>query len=187
VPLPSDHHATIDDIVADGVLISAAAIRLAVKNRIVLEALRDGVDYSADRVRAEVREELLELAREKDADADWAARASREAALRGGTAEHHSDFRAVDSAILDRRGWVSRGLADRLRGLSEDDGFVEETAERARDDAWTEIAASITTRAALSSRKPPDAAYGRERGDRLLGLLDDIAALGAKCGTPETS
>jgi len=177
VPALPGREATLDEIVDDGFLISSSAIRLAVKNRIILASLRDREDYSEERTRDVVREELLQLAREKDDDAEWAERESRAAAFRTGMPSNHSDFRAVDTAILERRREVSRALADRLRAVSEDDHFVTEVSDGAHAAAWEEIAASITARAALASSAPPDAAYPRERGDRMLGLLDDIAAL----------
>lgn len=183
VPQPSGRQATIDEIVDDGVLISGAAVRLAVKNRVILAAVRDRDDYSSERTQAAVRDELQALAREKASDADWAERQSAAAALRPGQAEHHSDFRAIDRHTLDRRRDVSRSLSDRLLELTEDERFVVEMSERARADAWEEIAASITVLAALSSEDPPDEAYTRERGERLMGLLDDIAQLDAESTT----
>ncbi len=130
-----------------------------------------------------MRDELRALAREKASDADWAERQSAAAAQRPGQAEHHSDFRAIDRHTLDRRRDVSRGLSDRLLALTEDEQFVVEMSERARADAWEEIAASITALAALSSEEPPDEAYPRERGERLMGLLGDIAQLDADRAT----
>lgn len=169
--------ATVDEMVDDGVLIAGAAVRLAVKNLVILKSLRDRVDYSVERTVAAVREELENLAEEKDADAVRLVEESELASSRQGKPRHYADYRPADMSSLARRSEVSRRLAARLRELSADEGFVSDLVEGAHAEAWAEIAASITARAALASEAPPDEAYDRERGGRLLLLLGDLADL----------
>lgn len=173
---PEPHEATIEEMVDDGVLIAGAAVRLAVKNLIILRSARDRADYSPERVAAAVREELENLAMEKQTDAARLHHTQTTASERHGQPLHHSDYRSVDAAALARRASVSARLAGRLRQLSGDGDFVEQLVERARADAWEEIAESITAKARLSSpRRDPD--YERERGGRMLALLGDLADL----------
>ena len=163
-------------MVDDGVLIASAAVRLAVKNLIILRSARDHADYSPERVMAAVREELENLATEKDSDAARLREMQRVAAERDGQPRHHDDYRSVDTELLAKRAEVSQRLATRLRELGGDGEFCGELVDRARHDAWEEIAASITAQASLSSRgHDPD--YERERGGRMLALLGDLADL----------
>jgi len=173
---PELHEATIEEMVDDGVLIAGAAVRLAVKNLIILRSARDRADYSPERVAAAVREELENLVMEKQTDAARLRRTQAAASERGGQPRHHSDYRSVDAAALARRASVSERLAERLRELSEDGEYVGALVEQARADAWREIGASITAKAALSSPRR-DPAYDRERGGRMLALLGDLADL----------
>jgi hypothetical protein len=173
---PAQHEATIEEMVDDGVLIAAAAVRLAVKNLIILRSARDHADYSPERVKAAVREELENLAMEKDADAARLRDVGRRAAERDGQPLHHDDYRSVDTELLTKRAEVSERLATRLRELGGDAEFCGALVDRARHDAWEEIAASITAQARLSSRAH-DADYDRERGGRMLALLGDLADL----------
>ncbi|MEQ1736085.1 MAG: hypothetical protein ABL886_06765 [Rhodoglobus sp.] len=168
------HHATIDEMVDDGVLIAASATRMAIKNVVVLKALRDRVDYSIERMTTAVRQELNNLASEKEFDAARQASESLRASARDGDSLNHSDYRQADTLALERRSEVSRRLAARLRELAEDEEFVGALVERSHAAAWQEIAASITSRAALSSGAPHDGNYDSERGDRLLALLGDL-------------
>ncbi|MDP3208355.1 MAG: hypothetical protein Q8M65_04325 [Rhodoglobus sp.] len=166
--------ASIDEMVDDGVLIAAAATRIAIKNLVILKAMRDRVDYSIERTTSDVRQELNNLGAEKDHDAARLTNESARAALRAGDAEGHSDYRHADAFALERRAEVSRRLADRLRELSRDDEFVGKLVEASHAAAWAEIADSIASRAELSSVSSHDANYARERGDRLIGLLGDL-------------
>ena len=163
-------------MVDDGVLIAAAAVRLAVKNLIILRSARDRADYSLERVMAAVREELENLATEKDADAARLRAVGRRAAGRDGQPRHHDDYRSGDTELLAKRAEVAERLATRLRELGSDAEFCGELVDRARREAWEEIAVSITARARQSSRgHDPD--YDRERGGRMLALLGDLADL----------
>lgn len=173
---PPQRQATVEEMVDDGVLIAAAAVRLSVKNLIVLRSARDRVDYSPEWVAAAVGEELRNLATEKEGDADRLREVLHIASARQGQPQHGSDYRAVDAQALGRRAEVSSTLASRLRELSEDADFVRVLVERARDDAWAEVAASITAKAALSTPLR-DPHYERERGGRMLLLLGDLADL----------
>ncbi len=174
------HHATIEEMVDDGVLIAAAATRLAIKNLVILKAMRDRVDYSIDRTAAAVRQELENLAVEKDGDAQRLITERDRAALRSGSSHSHSDYRQADLEALESRAAVSRSLAERLRELSTDDAFVAELVEGSHAAAWREIAASITAKAALATGVVQDARYTRERGERLLGLLGDLNDLDSR-------
>lgn len=179
VPPESVEDAPLADLIDEATLIAAAGVRLAVKNLIILRSMRDHVDYDEERVVQAVREELHNLADEKDGDADRLAQLRTDVKKRPGMPHHHDDYRFVDTATLKRREDVSRGLAARLRELSADDGYVRQMVAAAHAFAWEEIAASVKQKA-LAANEPVDDKYNEYRDDRLLRLIGDLADLDAE-------
>jgi hypothetical protein len=164
------------DLVDEGVLIASAAVRLAVKNLMIVKSIRDSVDYDMVRYVSAVREEVLNLAHEKDADADRIAKTRQTAGQRSGRPEHHSDYRSVDTETLVRREDVSRQLAARLRELSEDEEWVVDHVARARASALDEIASSLAS-TLLGTSIADDDAYQEARPARLRLLAEDLLHL----------
>jgi hypothetical protein len=171
-PLPEAH---VDDLVAESELLVGAAVRLAVKNLIILGALRDGLTYDEQRYVDAARAELALLAEEKVADAARAARERASAGQRSGRAEHFHDYREADALILQRRERYSLRLATRLRELAADDEYARGLAVAARDAAWHEIADSVRAKLAKAAISVDDADYFIDRGWQLKELERDIA------------
>lgn len=168
--------ASLDELVDEGVLIAAAGVRLAVKNLMILKSLRDGLDYDHERYVAAVREELVNLADEKDGDANRVADVRERAMRRAGRPEHHSDYRNIDTATLERREQVSRLLAVRLRERGADDAWAQGIVGDARAAALDEIAASVSA-TVLGRSILDDEEYRRERPARLRALSEDLFRL----------
>lgn len=168
--------ASLDELVDEGVMIAAAGVRLSVKNLMILKSLRDGLDYDRERYVAAVREELVNMALEKDGDADRIALTREKATLLEGRPAHHSDYRSVDAATLERRERVSRLLAERLRELGADEAWASSIVRDARAAALDEIAASVSARV-LASTIRDDEEYRRERPARLRLLSEDLFEL----------
>lgn len=166
------------DLVDEGALIAGSAVRLAVKNSIVLRALRDRVDYDEAAALDLVRTELRGLADEKRDDAVRIARARSDARDRTGKAVHQSDYRAGDLRTLGRREEVSRGLAARLLQLSDDEQYLRETFARANEAALDELSAWIGATVAGTGGPRDPVAYERGRSDRIRQLIAvDLAEL----------
>lgn len=171
----------VEEIAEEGVLIAASAVRMAVKNRQIVRALRDRDDYSEKAAIKAAREVFRTLAREKRdevARLDDIIEYSRD---RPGRALHQTDYRKGDAELLERREQVSDILADRLDDLAEDEGYLRGIVVAARDAAWDEIGASIQ---AQLSRRPELDAHSREyrehRDRRLHELVNvDLALLEA--------
>ncbi len=171
----------VDELVDEGVMIAGAALRLAIKNGIVLRALRDRADFDETAALDAVRTELWDLAVEKEDDAQRIADARDDARDRSGKAVHQSDYRAGDLHTLERREEVSRGLAERLRQLSSDDEYVRAVYARANEAALDELSAWIgaTIPGAGAPRDPRD--YEQGRDERLRALVNvDLAMLEAR-------
>lgn len=167
------------DLVDEAVLIASAGVRISVKNLIILRALRDHHDYDEVRIVEAVRQELQNMADEKDADADRLAQLGVDAHQRPGQPAHHDDYRRVDTGAIERREAVSQGLAVRLRELSDDDEFVCELVRTAHGFAWDEIAASVEAKLQAAAQ-PVDKNYKLYRNDRLLRLIGDLNDLEAE-------
>ncbi len=176
-PEPVDE-VPVSELVDEAVLIAGSGVRMAVKNLIILRALRDGANYDEARIIDSVRQELQNMADEKDADAARLAALRADIQKRPGQPAHHDDYRRVDSDMIERREDVSHGLAVRLRELSEDDDYVKQLVDVAHAFAWDEIAASVEQKL-LAAAQPVDDKYEEYRDDRLLRLLGDLNDLEA--------
>jgi len=158
---------TVEELVEEGLLIAASAVRLAVANQLILRALRDRDDYDEAHARELVRAEMIALADEKDDDAQRLAATRVAAGTREGVALHQYDYRAADTALLARREKVVRALAGRLRRLSEDGDYVAGVVARAHERAWDEVSGSLE--AVLARTGPPadPEEYRRHRAERM--------------------
>jgi hypothetical protein len=63
-------------------------------------------------------------------------------------------------------------LASELERLSEDDAFVAEVAERARQRAWAEVGDAISSRLLESMPVAPDPFYDDDKDARIRALFN---------------
>ena len=110
-------------------LIAASAVRMAVKNRQIVRALRDRDDYSEKAAVAAAREVFRALAREKREDVERLDDIIEHARDRPGRAQHQTDYRKADAELLERREQVSDILADRLDDIADDDEYLHGVVE----------------------------------------------------------
>lgn len=178
---PARPLAPFDSVVADGVLISLAAVRLAAKNRVILSAVRDRLDFDEGELIDFVRTELRRLADENDDTAERVDEVSHDAQLAPGI--------ALDVAITmrdahRRRPDVHRALAVALRADAADDDKVTALVAGAAEAATAEIlrALALKVRARDFDR---DSDYLSEREGRIQEFIDaDLAEL--RRGVEET-
>jgi len=170
--------APVEDMVDEGVMIVTATVRMAVKNLIIVQALRDRLDFDADAMLREVTSELRRLADEKREDGDRIEQAGTLAEGRIGKARHQWDYHASDLEALGRRQEVSRLLAGRLDELSNDKAYGRDLVEQARERAFEEFAGSVEQRLAGIPRAADDPAYRKGRAERMRQLVNvDLAEL----------
>jgi hypothetical protein len=152
-PLPFVEPAPIERVVDEAMMIARTAVRMAVKNRIIVEAIREDRDYDAAAMSEVARLEFATLA------------------------ERNDDVAGIQT--VSRNETVFRLLAGRLREASEDVELIESVVEEARDAAWREISGVLDSR--LSSRAVDprrDPSYELERESRLHKLITvDLARL----------
>ncbi|MFT4212268.1 MAG: asparagine synthase [Microbacterium sp.] len=169
------------DVVSEGVYIAAAATRLALKNRILVDILAAGEGFDADRFVPDARETLLTLAAEAEEDAERTERERRRARRRHSESDGTHDYRARDVRNLRRRRKQSEKVAVQLRARAEDEDELRALVEAAREAAWAEVAGNIDSTLRIEAARPdlePD--YDQMREARMQSvMLVDLARLAA--------
>jgi len=167
--------APVAQIVAEGALIGESVVRMALRNRMIVDALRDRRDLDTARLAVLAAREFETLA-----DQEWAS--AERIRLRRNVQGTESGDDGLDLERLQeslRRESVHRGLSDAFAARGLDAEAVERIVERSRGEAWAEIAAVIEQRAgerALVLDRDPR--YDEERSERLHILIGvDLTAL----------
>ncbi|MCX7521894.1 hypothetical protein OSC27_06325 [Microbacterium sp. STN6] len=163
--------APIERVVEEGALIATSSVRMAVKNRVIVAALRDDSRFDSEMLVSFARRRMRAIAQENEQTADrLLAPAEPVSGAPAGAIEIDSE------AILDeehrRRPTVHRMLASRLRQQADDVELASTIVEEARDDAWQEVAREIgrqLDKRAYSPDREPD--YESERAERMRQLV----------------
>ncbi|MBF4573251.1 hypothetical protein ITJ64_12065 [Herbiconiux sp. VKM Ac-1786] len=186
-PLSADE---IDAAIADGLLIARFSAVLALKNRLIVSALRDDESFDRDRAARAAREVLEELAEEQENNLEHALEVIEEAQSDRGVARHQHDYKARDLELLSARRRVYRDVAESIRRDAADDVAVALLVDDARKRTWEEISREIEARldqVRASSNLVVDEEYRRHRAERMrrvrefdLWELEDSRALKAR-------
>ncbi|TFC68204.1 hypothetical protein [Cryobacterium sp. TMT2-4] len=169
--------ASFERIVDEGVLIGLSAARMAVKNHIIVGALREHRDFADADYTAAVRSELVRLATQNEEDAERVGRQRKVLSRQRSAFEITDDDRLHVRQLALRRS-VHLKLAGALRAVAADDEQVADLLKRARTDASEEIGAALAARLVeqVVDRREPD--YAQRRAERVRVLVNtDLAAL----------
>ena len=175
--LPDVTPASFEEMLEEGLLMAESAARMALKNRLIVDALRGDELYSDARAAERARGVLYELV---TAGGRRGGRARRRGARgRGearGRSQHQHDYHRDDLLNLRRREKVHAAIAKELWTRRSDDEFVARLVERARDDAWDQLGRVIEQE--LDRRWPrfdeePD--YADHRSERMADVGDDLS------------
>jgi hypothetical protein len=160
--------APIEAVIDDALAISLVAVRLAVKNRIIVLALRDHADFDEAALTQFTRFELLQQA---DENRDTAARlASLPSASSDARQEH--EVRRAHQAAIDRRPDVHRALESELLLQADDEDKVAAILRGAQAEAAEELNREVRLRL-TRQRVNPDENYRAERQQRLNRLIEE--------------
>jgi hypothetical protein len=161
-----------DRILDEGVLIATSAVRMAVKNHLILRAVRDHAAFDRNEIVAFAAERFEELAAQEDSSAKREERRFQEEEWeRLPRRRRRPKITAAD---------VRRDLAEALRAAAADAERLDALVDSARDDALAEITAARHPVPQPSPRDPDDL---RERADRLATLVAfDLSGLAAERG-----
>lgn len=173
--LPEVKTPSFDEMLEEGLLMAESAGRMALKNRLIVGALRGDAPYSDERAASLAREVLYELVQEADEAAEHLAAERETAAQRDGRSQHQHDYHRSDLLNLRRREKVHAAVAKELWTRRSDEAYIGRLVERARSDAWDELGAAIEQE--LDRRWPrfdeePD--YAEHRAERMEVVADDL-------------
>jgi len=156
----------VERVVDEGLLIATSAVRMAIKNRIIVAVLRDGAAFDTTEVATEARAEFTVLA-------DRNAESAKQVWPEGKWDDEPRD----DSAIARHRE-IFLGLEAALRAAAADDGQIDSLVTSARDDALAEVVGTMAPRS-YSARNDSD--YDADRAERMrLFIAVDLADLEAE-------
>lgn len=177
--LPVKPLAPVEEIVEQGILVAEVAIRMSVKNTIIMNALKRGKAYDVAEIHELVRATTLELADERDRDAKHIQRIRDEIRKYGRSAWQETEYAADDMRTLKHRQEVYERMKVMLEERASDDAFVSTTASQARQAAWGEVGESLKERASHPYYAGGGSKeYQREREDRIERFIEeDLAAL----------
>lgn len=145
--LPQRQLAPVADIVEQGLLVADVAVRMSVKNTIIMNALKRKVDYDEQEIVDMVRDSITELALERERDARHIEQMRKEIRKTGRSSWSDSEYGDGDNRTLRHRQEVYEGVAVELRARATDPEYLKITTARAREAAWHEIGDSLKERA----------------------------------------
>lgn len=186
--LPKRILAPVEEIVEQGLLVADVAVRMTVKNAIIMNALKEHADYDEAQIYEMVRDSLNELAAERERDARHISRVRGEIRDTGRSSWSETEYGSGDSRTLKHRQEVYERVAEDLRARTEDEAYLSATVERARTLAWAEIGDSLKERASHPYYSGGhDDEYRDNREERIQQLIEkDLTSL-IKEQTPKTS
>ncbi len=106
--LPKRVLAPVEEIVEQGLLVADVAVRMTVKNAIIMNALQKHVDYDSEQIVEMVRTATEDLALERERDAKHIARMRDEIRDTGRSSWSESDYGNDDNRTLRHRQLVWR-------------------------------------------------------------------------------
>ena len=157
-------------IVDEGLLIALSAVRMAVKNHIIVGALREHDNFDESSYETVARDELLLLAVQNEEDAVRVAQERRALASRRWSQGFTEDER-LDLGRLARRRRAHKGLALILHAVAEDDEKLAAIVENAQHDASYEIRKALAARLIRQTIDGNAPGYARMREERIKYLL----------------
>ncbi|KGJ74468.1 hypothetical protein GY21_10505 [Cryobacterium roopkundense] len=169
--------APIERIVDEGFLIALSAVRMAVKNDIIIGALREHADFDPARYAETARNELSLLARQNEAYARRVSRLKKELG-KGRWGFDLTEDQRGDLHQFTLRHRVHKRLTLALDAEAADDERVALLVERAQRAASEEIRDAVSARLISLAIDPSEPEYAEKRADRLdMFLLVNMALL----------
>jgi hypothetical protein len=165
----------IDAATADGVLIARFSAVMALKNRLIVSALRDDERFDRERAAALVRDVVDAVVAEQAENEAHAEDVIENAEGARGAARHEHDYKSRDVDLLDARRQIYHDVARDIREASDDPQWVDALVEDARQRAWDEISRELSNRLDDVQRVATvvvDDDYNRHRDERMRRLRE---------------
>jgi hypothetical protein len=168
-------------VVEEGVLIAESGVRMTLRNRIIVDALRDRRDFDREAL-AGVAATALEALADQEWDMAQRSRFGRTARLD----DPLEDYDEEDRVESERRETIHEAMSRAFAERAKDEEALASLVERSRVEAWVEIGdflrERVNERVGLSE---VDASYERERNERVATFVAlDLAGLAHERGVP---
>jgi hypothetical protein len=174
VPLPGPatprKPISIDRAVEEGILIATSALTMEVKNQIIIDAIRDARPYDVGHVVAVAKRQLLALARQNVESSDRIQHLAEDVLTPKGSTDSEG-YRAGDHPALANRAVIHSRVSAELERLADDDAYIQDVAEAARAEAWTEVGDAVQLRLLRSVPPEPDKFYEEDKAARIQALF----------------
>lgn len=157
-------------MVDEGLLIALSAVRMAVKNAIIVSALREHSDYDPERYARTARKELSLLARQNEEYARRVGRLRDELTRATGT-RRLTEAQRGDVSQFALRGQVHARLTVALDGVADDEDLVVRIVEHAQQAASDEFREAVSTRLLTLAIDQWEPEYAERRNDRIEMLV----------------
>jgi len=168
---------TITRMADEGLLITLSAVRMSVKNSIIVTALRDNVNFAEADYVSIARAELIKLSKRSVHDAERVEKQRKRLTKFKGTYSYDDDTRQ-DVKLLAKRRKVYEQLAVALLDVSESDEAVLEIVAGAQSDAAAEIVSALSARFVEQAQVANEPDYDERRLERMKDLVAiDLAIL----------
>lgn len=160
--------APVAQIAKEGALIGESVVRLTLRNRVIVDALRERADLDLA-----VLERLAATELETLADHEWES--AERIRIRRDLQRTSDDYDSFDLERLQeslRRESVHRAMSEEFAVRAADAAALASLVERSRAEAWSEIAPVLIARA--GEHQPAhvvDPHYDEQRPDRLAALV----------------
>ncbi len=170
-------------VAAEGVAIAEAVVRLGMRNRIVVDSLRDRLGFETAPLLAWAASEFETLAGREDEAADRIRERRDWSPVDSPLVEGADDIDA-QRRDLQWREAARRATAAAFRATAGDQRRLIELVEQARIEAWQDVASVIMDRVDAGGHAE-DAHYAAERANRMAELVAlDLSALAIERGEP---
>jgi hypothetical protein len=174
------HLKAAEEAVGDGVTMIHHALVQAVKNRLIVSALRDGEPYSAAHAVELAQEELDRVVAEQQDSAKTATKALRRAKLAHGRAMSEHDYGQLDVEALELRVLVYDSVAERFAARRDDEEFLASLVEESRGRAWDELGGVVRSRLVRAASIADDPDYEDARAERMREVAFDLGDLAVR-------
>ncbi|AYG03587.1 hypothetical protein [Gryllotalpicola protaetiae] len=183
VPPAPEPLAPLDDVVDDALKIAFHGVRMAVKNHLIVNAVRDGKPFDEAELEEFARVEYREL-----------AATNRDAAVRAQEDLDRDESKMGDRiypggkpVVIEpdhrRKPLALRAVADAYDAAAVDHEGLKLLVDEAKAAAWDEIGGTLAARLA-APRVDDDPDYAAFRDERIAHFIDeDLAALRASAPT----
>ncbi|MDO9590350.1 MAG: hypothetical protein Q7J04_04345 [Microcella sp.] len=160
----------VEQHVNEGVLVARSALRLAVKNGVILATLRDARPWNLDEVTALGRESVDALPAELTVTAERLEIDAAAQNIHGRGARRRNA--QLEASRLELRALTARGVVEHLRRLHDDPAAIDRLVQTARDDTLTEL-----MQARLQPERETVTQTPQERRIAMEGVVADLLEL----------